>query len=73
MNTNNIQIPIDRSTTSIVFVPGTTNSIAHNTYDIDVLKINLDVVDAKALYKWLKHHYEFANDDRSYACESKLF
>ena len=59
----------------LLFVPGTANSIVHNTYKFDTLKINKEVVNAEELYNWLKKHYEpaTADDGRSYVCTSMLY
>lgn len=61
-------------TAEIVFVPGSRNSIAFNTYAFDTLKINNEVVNAKELYAWLKKQYEpIAYDERHYVCASTLY
>lgn len=61
-------------TAEIFFVPSSKNSIVHNAYAFDTLKINNEAVNAEELYKWLKKQYEPKVDDgRSYACTSMLY
>ena len=71
----------------IWFVPGSINSIARNTFKIDTLQFDSsfcqfdssfcnDIIDAKALYEWLKAYYENKPevcDDRGYTCTSMIF